>query len=176
MFIPGQIIALLTFPGVIVHESAHQLFCRFCRVAIFDVCYLRFENPVGYVIHEPPSKPFHHLLIGIGPFFLNSVVGLLIAFPAVIPVLRFDSGNLLDYFLIWLGVSISMHAFPSTGDAKSILEAIQKKDVPFWLKLVGTPLVGFIYLGAIGSVMWLDLAYGIGIVGVLPNLLVKLLA
>jgi hypothetical protein len=29
MFIPGQLIAILTFPGVIVHEAAHQLFCRF---------------------------------------------------------------------------------------------------------------------------------------------------
>lgn len=27
-FIPGQLIALVTFPGVIVHELAHQLFCR----------------------------------------------------------------------------------------------------------------------------------------------------
>lgn len=28
--------------------------------------------------------------------------------------------KMLDYFMIWLGVSIAMHSFPSTGDAKSI--------------------------------------------------------
>jgi len=27
-FIPGQLIALVTLPGVIVHELAHQLLCR----------------------------------------------------------------------------------------------------------------------------------------------------
>lgn len=45
-FIPGQLIAALTFPGVIVHEMAHQLFCRLFRVAVLDVCYFRF-GPAG---------------------------------------------------------------------------------------------------------------------------------
>ena len=52
IIIPGWLIALVTFPGVIVHEAAHFLFCRLRRVAVFDVCYLRFGNPAGYVIHS----------------------------------------------------------------------------------------------------------------------------
>jgi hypothetical protein len=43
--IPGQLIALLTFPGVIVHELGHQLMCRFLRVAVLDVCYFRVGRP-----------------------------------------------------------------------------------------------------------------------------------
>ena len=175
-FIPGVVVALVTFPGVIVHEVAHQLFCRICRVAVFEVCYLRVKNPVGYVIHEPPSTPVHHLYIGIGPFVLNSILGILISFPAAIPVFKFESATPLDYLLIWLGVSIAMHSFPSTGDAKSIWDGIHSPTTPLWVKLIGTPVVGLIYLGAAGSVIWLDLAYGYGIVRLLPELFIKLFA
>jgi Putative zincin peptidase len=176
MFIPGPVIALLTFPGVIVHEIAHQLFCRIFRVAVLDVCYFRFGNPAGYVIHEPPPKAAQQILIGIGPFFVNSILGALIALPAVIPVMRFDAGSPLDYLLMWLGVSIAMHAFPSTGDAKSIWSAVQSGKIAGPARLAAMPVVGLIYLCAAGSMFWLDLIYGMALAMLFPNLLVALLA
>ena len=176
MFIPGQLISLATFPGIIVHEVAHQFFCRFLRVSVFEVCYFRLGNPAGYVIHEPPHKVAHHVLIGIGPFILNSLVGALIAFPSAINVIKFEAGSGLDYLLIWLGVSIAMHSFPSTGDAKSIWEAVSSKSTPIMVRLVATPIVGFIYLGAAGSFFWLDLAYGVAIAMFFPDLVISFLA
>ncbi|MBI5361182.1 MAG: DUF3267 domain-containing protein [Planctomycetes bacterium] len=177
MFIPGEFIAVLTFPGVIVHEFAHQLFCRFSRVAIADVCYFRYGNPSGYVVHETPRKLYQHILIGIGPFFVNTIIGALITLPAALPVIQFKSGGgLLDFFLIWLGVSIAMHSFPSIGDAQSIWQAVWRKETPIFIKLIGVPVVGLIYCGAVGSVVWLDLFYGIGIAMLIPNLLIKMLA
>ena len=176
MFIPGFIIALITFPGVIVHEAAHQLFCRLYKVSVLDVCYFRLGNPSGYVIHEPPRKASHNILIGTGPFFVNSIVGALIATPAMIPIITFGSGDFLDYFLAWIGLSVAMHAFPSTGDAKSIWAAVTSKGTPILTKLVAIPVVGLIYIGAIGSIFWLDLLYGVGIAIALPTLIVNLLA
>src|SRR5215510_9894376 len=108
MFIPGPIIALLTFPGVLVHELAHQLFCRLFGVAIFDVCYFRFGNPAGYVIHERPTQARQQIWIGVGPFIVNTVIGAIIGAPASIQVLQFEAGTPLDYLLIWLGISIAM--------------------------------------------------------------------
>jgi MFS-type transporter involved in bile tolerance (Atg22 family) len=102
-FIPGPLIALATFPGVIVHELAHQLFCRWFRIPVLTVC----------------------------------------------------------YFLIWLGVSIAMHAIPSTGDAKSMWQSV--KDVSPVTRLLVMPIVGVIYLATIGRFFWLDLFYGIGV-------------
>jgi hypothetical protein len=64
-----------------------------------------------------------------------------------------------------------MHSFPSTGDARSIWSAIQRSNSPVVVKVVGTPLVGLIYLGAFGSMVWLDLFYGIAVVITLPELL-----
>lgn len=174
MFIPGIIITVVTFPGVIVHELAHQLFCRLYKVPVFKVVYFQAENPAGYVIHEVPKNKWHGIMIGIGPFFLNSILGALIAFPAVLPVVMFHNANLLDYLLIYLGVSIAMHAFPSSGDASSIWSEVSKKETSIWVKIISYPIVGLIYLGSLGSFFWLDLLYGIGVAVGLPHLIISL--
>jgi hypothetical protein len=175
-FIPGFLISLVTFPGVIVHELAHQLFCRLSRVAVLDVCYFRLGNPAGYVVHEIPAKASQHILIGIGPFSLNTILGALIALPAAIPVIQFENAAPLDYVLIWLGVSIAMHSFPSTTDAKGIWSAVWSRETSILTKIIATPIVGLIFLCAAGSVVWLDFFYGLGIAMLIPNLIVWLMA
>jgi hypothetical protein len=184
MIIPGFVIAILTFPGVIVHELAHQFFCRLFKVPVFKVCYFRVGNPSGYVIHEHPNSPWTSLLIGIGPLFVNSVVGPLVALPAVL-AFKFNSDQVqgfelmmvwLNIFLIWLGVSIAMHSFPSTGDAASIWKKVTEPGHSIWLKIVGVPLVGLIWAGAVGSVFWLDAIYGAFIACFLPGILVHAIA
>lgn len=175
-FIPGSIITILTFPGVIVHEFAHQLFCRLFNVAIFDVCYFRFGNPAGYVIHEHPAKTGQQIWIGIGPFIVNSVLGAIISAPSSIQVFWFLTGSPLDFFLIWLGISIAMHAFPSTGDAMTLLQALSAPGVSLVLKVVAYPIVGIIFLGAIGSIFWLDAVYGVAVAIAFPTFLVMLFA
>jgi hypothetical protein len=172
--IPGPVIALATFPGVIVHELAHQLFCRWFGVPVLEVCYFRLGNPAGYVIHEPARKGYQSLLISIGPFLINTILGALIAFPAALPVIRFGSGDLLDYFLIWLGVSIAMHAIPSSADAKSLWQSV--KQISLAWRCLTAPIVGVIYLASIGRFFWLDLFYGIGVAVGLPALLVAIWA
>ena len=176
MFIPGIVISLVTFPGVIVHELAHQLFCRWCKVPVFKVVYFQTENPVGYVVHEVPANKWHSILISVGPFFINTLLGALIAFPAALPVFTFDTAGPVDYLLIYLGVSIAMHAFPSTGDANAIWEHIKSKDTGLLTKIFGYPIVGLIYLGSLGSFFWLDLIYGVAIAIGVPNLVIALLA
>ncbi len=176
MIIPGFLISIATFPGVIVHEAAHQLFCRLTKVAVLDVCYFRLKNPCGYVVHEIPNNEYKNIIIGIGPFILNTILGAIIALPAAIPVITFGAGSLLDYFLIWLGVSIAMHSFPSTGDAKSIWSSVRSKKTSIWSKIIATPIVGLIYVGAVGSVFWLDFLYGLGVAMFIPKLLIKIFA
>ena len=75
---------------------------------------------------------------------------------------------LLNAFLLWLGVSIAMHSFPSTGDAASIWKTVMLPGQPVLAKVVGVPLVGLIWAGAIGSVFWLDLIYGAFVACFLP--------
>lgn len=175
-FIPGIVITIATFPGVIVHELAHQLFCRLFKIPVFEVVYFQAKNPAGYVLHEAPDNKWHSLMISIGPFIVNTLLGGLIALPAALPMFEFGNPGVLDYVLIYLGVSIAMHAFPSTGDAKAIWQAINEKNTSWLVKVVAYPIVGLIYLGAFGSFFWLDLFYGIGVAVGFPHLLINLLS
>lgn len=159
-----MLVSLLTFPGIVVHELAHLLFCKLFGVAVFKVRLFRFGNPAGYVVHEKPDKVYQSLLIAVGPFAVNSLVGALAAAPAVLRVLRGTGCDHADCIRIWLGFSIAMHAFPSTGDAKAMWRAVWSRGTSLPAKLLGTPLVALVYAGAMGSALWLDAVYGAAVV------------
>ena len=161
--IPGFLITWATFPGVIVHEFGHQALCRLTGTTVLEVCYFRFGNPAGYVIHERPTSIWKHLLIGFGPLIVNSAAGFLLGLVATRRANDLDHPGVLGGILIWLAVSVAMHSFPSTGDAKSLWQALWGGDSPLLARIVGTPLVGLIYLGALGSIFWLDLVYGMAV-------------
>ncbi len=107
--IPGIVISLVTFPGIIVHELAHQLFCRIFKVPVFKVVYFQMENPTGYVMHETPANKWHSVMISIGPFFVNSILGAIIALPAALPVFKFDTGTPIDFLLIYCHACFSQY-------------------------------------------------------------------
>jgi hypothetical protein len=173
MLIPGIVIAIVTFPGVMVHELAHQFFCRIMRVPVYEVKYFQFANPVGYVVHEPTDSPFKTFIISVGPFLVNTILGAIIVTPAAIELLMFrDYSNPLNLLLGWLGFSILMHAFPSRGDAGVMVSNILKnKEVSIFAKILAAPVIGLIYLGALGSVVWLDFIYAAAVAMVIPRFL-----
>lgn len=177
MIVPGFIISIITFPGVIIHELAHQIFCMLCGLQIFEVKYFQVKNPNGYVIHEASEEPFKIFLTSMGPFFINTLLGILIILPASVELLIFkEYNNILNLILGWLGISILMHAFPSTGDAKVMVRRILKNpDVSLIWKILAAPFIGLIYLCAAGSMFWLDLLYAVTVGMLVPNLLVMLL-
>jgi hypothetical protein len=174
IIIPGFLIAMVTFPGVIVHEAAHLFFCKLRRVAVFDVCFFRIGNPAGYVIHEVPESFNSSFLIAVGPFIINSALCVLFCFPAMVPVRIFGRSDPISYFLIWLGISIGMHAFPSTQDAKVLWQQAKKGAAHLNpLALLSFPLVIVIYVANILRIFWLDVFYGIGLGFALPDLILN---
>ena len=177
MIIPGILISIITFPGVIVHELAHQLFCYLCGLKVYEVKYFQFRNPNGYVIHEFSDHPGKVFLTSMGPFFVNTIIGLLTILPASIEVIAFEEyNNILNLVLAWLGFSILMHAFPSTGDAKVMVDRIlRNSEVGLLPKLLAAPFIGLVYVGAIGSIFWLDAIYAAAVALLLPNLIIYLL-
>lgn len=171
VIIPGFVVSAVTFPGVIVHEAAHMLFCRLRRVAVLDVCFFRFGNPSGYVIHENTEDFPTTFLVSVGPFIVNSLLCMLICFPAFLPVKVFGILNLPSLFLLWLGVSIGMHAFPSTGDARNLLAQAKKAAGEMNpLAIISYPIVVLIYIANALSVIWFDAIYGLAIGLGLPAL------
>ncbi|MGE5579459.1 MAG: DUF3267 domain-containing protein [Bacillota bacterium] len=187
ILIPGVFLSIITFPGVIVHELAHQFFCFLRRVPVYEVRYFRFKNPLGYVLHEPTDNPLSTFVISVGPFIANTLLGALIVFPVSIEMSEFGVWNwirrgsvgfadivpfLPTLGVYWLGISILMHAFPSTGDAKALVSDILKnKNVSLLARVLVAPVVGLIYVGAVGSIVWLDLGYALLVSSMLPKVI-----
>jgi hypothetical protein len=170
--IPGWVISLLTAPGVVVHEAAHMLFCRWSKLAILDVCFFRIGNPAGYVIHEVSDSFHKNFLVAMGPFFVNSTLCLLLCFPAFVPVRVFDQADPLSYLLLYLGLSIGMHAIPSNQDASGLWRSAKvaaKKLNP--LAIITFPLIILIYIVNLLRFFWADAIYGVAIGFGLPELI-----
>jgi hypothetical protein len=111
--IPGQLIAVVTFPGVIVHEAAHLLFCRWLKLAVLDVCFFQVGNPAGYVIHEPGKDFKSAFLVSMGPFFVNTVLCVLFCSAAFMPVWKLQVVDPLVYFSIgWASRSACIPSLP----------------------------------------------------------------
>jgi len=171
-FIPGPIIAIVTFPGVIVHEAAHLFFCKLFKLPVYDVCFLRFGNPAGYVIHEKTDNFTASFFVSMGPFFGNTLLCVLFCTAAFLPVWELKVFDPLAYFFYWLGLSIGMHAFPSTGDLSNLWQlAPGKAKQGNILAIVSLPLIGLLYVLNFARVIWADLGYGIA-VGVLSPIAV----
>ena len=172
ILIPGQLVSLATFPGVIVHEVAHMWFCKLRGVAVLDVCFFRVGNPAGYVAHEEIKEFNTAFLVSMGPFIVNSLLCILICLPAFLPIRVFAVESLFSYFLLWLGISIGMHAFPSIGEGHALYQhGRQAASAGSVLAITSLPLVALIYLANIGRVFWLDYIYGAAIGLGLPSLL-----
>lgn len=175
-FIPGPVVAFLTFPGVIVHEAAHFLFCRLFRLAVYDVCFFRFGNPAGYVVHEETDDFAASFFVSMGPFFVNSVLCVVFCSAAFMPVWVFEAKDPVAWFFYWLGLSIGMQAFPSTTDLKHVWRLApanaKKGNV---LAILSYPLLAALYPLNFARVIWADLGYGLLIGVVAPLAVFKML-
>jgi hypothetical protein len=166
-FIPGIVITVLTFPGVIVHEAGHLFFCRLFGLHVYDVCFFQFKNPAGYVVHENTDNFTAQFFVSMGPFFSNTLLCVVFCTAAFLPVWELKIFDPLAYFFYWLGISIGMHAFPSTTDLThlwAVAPGLAKKGN--LLAILSLPLAGILVILNYGRVVWADLGYGI-LIGVL---------
>ncbi len=161
------LIALVTFPGIILHEWAHKFFCDRTKVPVYKTCYFRLGNPAGYVIHGPVDNYGKTFLIATAPFLVNTAVAVILFFIAVIIPL-----SLITYLLYWLGISIAMHSFPSSEDADNLWRYSKRALRRNPLALFGFPVVGLIKLAGILSAIWFDLLYAVALL-ILAALLAK---
>lgn len=170
LFIPGVVVSLLTFPGVIVHEFAHEKLCNALGVPVLEVAYFRFGNPAGYVLHGEPARYRDAFAISVAPFLINTVLALAL-FGAVAAAwgrpdgmgLVTDELGVVGWVLLWLGFSVGMHAFPSTVDARSIWNRSTAEWRTAPLTLLGLPFVVVIYAANLLSVLWFDAIYAFGL-------------
>ncbi|MCA9804483.1 MAG: DUF3267 domain-containing protein [Cyanobacteria bacterium HKST-UBA02] len=176
-FIPGILISIFTFPGVIVHEIAHRIFCDLADVPVYEVAYFRFGNPAGYVVHGPVKGVRAAFLIAMGPFIVNSLLCVILTLPACIPCffLSSDITN-VQGILLWMGISIGMHAFPSNEDMKNLKDSLRESSPDgaaglFLRALAGCGAAFFIVANFLRRI-WFDLFYAIALSVIIPTFLV----
>jgi hypothetical protein len=163
----GWLIAIITFPGIILHEWAHKFLCDRTNVPVYKTCYFRLGNPAGYVIHGPVDSYWKIFLIAIAPYLVNTLAAILLFLVAINTSL-----GATNYVFYWLGISIAIHSFPSSEDADNLWSYSKR----FWwhdpLALFGFPVVGLIKLARTLSTIWFDLLYAIALL-LLVALLIK---
>jgi|Deesub1362B_J571_1020462.scaffolds.fasta_scaffold10338_2 hypothetical protein len=172
MIIPGEVVSALTFPGVIVHELGHELACKAVGLQVYRVCYFRFGNPAGYVEHSPPTRYRESFIITVAPFFVNSFFAIIffaiaLSIPSSIKISFFE----IRYLFYWLGFSIGMHAFPSSGDAKSLWDFTKRMWRRNPLIILGVPVIALIKIADVLSIAWFDLIFALGLMYLTKSIL-----
>lgn len=150
-----EIISAITFIGVVFHELGHQLFCNFTGVRVNKVCYFRFGNPSGYVIHERPKKFYQSFLITAGPFISGAFFALLFYYLSK----SFTWQEWQKYLFIWLGASVAINSFPSDTDATGLWKETNRHILKNFLAVIGYPLSVIIWLANSLQIFWIDLIY-----------------
>ncbi|QEM69369.1 DUF3267 domain-containing protein [Geobacter sp. FeAm09] len=169
------IVSLLTFPGVVVHEFAHAWACRRLGIRVVKVCYLRLGNPVGYVLHEQPASAVQHIMVAVAPFFVSTAAALAVSLLASLLAASPAAAEFRDPAVLagaWLGFSIALHAFPSSGDGDALWRDVTSPHMGFPGKLLLVPAVGLIRLCQAGTAIWLDALFATVLVALPPLLLV----
>ncbi|GAB7019314.1 DUF3267 domain-containing protein [Halostagnicola bangensis] len=174
----GFFFSLLTAPGVVVHEFAHKKACDLMGVPVVDVAYFRLGTPAGYVQHGEPDRYWQSFVISVAPFLLNTAIAfcLFVGFAAVVLSSGIpEVGASLDLSLTttetvvvalvlgWLGFSVGVQAFPSTGDAKTLWNRSLSEWRRSPIVLLGIPFVIVIYVANLLSWFFLDVLYAVGL-------------
>lgn len=169
--IPGFLVAILTFPGVIIHEAAHRVFCDICGVPVYEVCYFRLGNPSGYVIYGRTDRLRANFLIAMGPLVVNSILCAVISFSAITAfAIGASETPIVFVVLLWLGIAIGMHAFPSAQDVKNFSEAVRSAGHRELLYVIAKAIEYVFRFANVLRIVWFDLVYAVGIASVLPVL------
>lgn len=146
--------SIITAPGVMVHELSHVLFCLLAGVKIHKINLFKFGRTAGYVVHNEPKKVYQSFLISFGPLIINTFITL-ICFARIIPPYL----NWFNLLYFWVGSALALHAIPSTGDARALFKATNRR---FWknpLAIIAYPFVLILYILNFLKKFHLDIIY-----------------
>lgn len=127
----NEIMHLLFFPGIVLHECAHALACLIFGVKIKKIKFI--DKSGGYVVHED-SKDYKIIIISLFPFFFNIFISLICA-----SVIKVTSEPFYIFLLVWIGIGALFFCVPSDQDTDNSFDSIKrtytKKQSIWWLLL-----------------------------------------
>lgn len=172
---PGWVVSLLTFPGVMCHEAAHRLCCDLWKIDVYEAEYfLPGDERSGYIQHAPAPQAASAFCVALGPLFLNTLGCALFGFSPCFTWLALDpidGLSLLDWTLLWVSLSLGMHAFPSPEDALSVVAHLKERQANGLWQWLGKVLLQAAILTHWGKMLWLDVLYAVSVASLLPWLI-----
>ena len=109
----SPIIIVLAIPGVVLHETAHYLFCIASGVEVKDskLYTFRTSGVLGYVAHEQVDSFIASIFISLGPIILNGFV---------VSLILYFLPNLHEGIKYYLVFALVLGAEPSTTDLRNM--------------------------------------------------------
>lgn len=175
-FIPGEIIALFTFPGVIMHEVSHQFVCDIFKIPVYEINYFNiFSKKAGHVIHQKTDSSTIGFFISVAPLIFNSLLCMLFTLPSAASshIIGDDSINsgislFLNTVLWWIGISMGINACPSDQDMNNIKYTENESVI---MSIIMPILRCFIFVLNLVSRFGINIFYAYGLSRILPHLL-----
>lgn len=170
-FIPGWLIEILTFPGVIVHEIAHRIFCHLSGTPVYDVRYFKpLAKPAGYVVHGHPDNLRSAFLISAGPLIVNTILCAILGIVGSLQILVLDNEHAdgTHIVIFWLAISIGAHAFPSNHDAREFVARVEQDRGSGLLYFTAKGFSGLLAIANALRVIWFDMIYALVVSMSLP--------
>lgn len=136
--------------------------CEKLAIPVHEVCYFRFGDPAGYVVHDACPTLRAQWWVSMGPLLFNSAVA--VGVGALAGALWVDINPLVDLFLMWLAISIGAHAIPSHTDIDGVSHmAATKPPRRAWVRGGLTLFLGTLRLVNYLRFFWVDILYGWGL-------------
>ncbi len=114
-----KITSYLTFPGIVLHETAHFIMCLLFGVKVTRVRFFRFDGSGGDVTYQSPDSYIKIFFIAMSPMVIGSICSYLLLHHTFV---SFNLDTYLYYVCIWVGFCFALHSLPSIQDANSLLE------------------------------------------------------
>jgi hypothetical protein len=125
IYIPGEAITVFTFPGIMLHEMAHQFFCDLFNIPVYEVSYFHLNSKsAGHVIHGITNNTYQAFCISMAPLLINTIACMIMTFPAAtihyFGSTQFPPSGFIYITMAWIGYSAGFNAIPSNQDMNQI--------------------------------------------------------
>lgn len=165
-----HLLQLAVAPGIVTHEFAHWLACKLTGTRVHEVCWFRFGDPAGYVVHDRAASATAGVVIGFAPTVVNAFVGGFVAYRPAFKALSGVAWTWGDAALLALGFVVALRAFPSRADAKAMWDATRAAPFGLLKLVVVAPLWLIVQLLSLGSKLWLDAGFALAVSFAAPAL------
>jgi hypothetical protein len=122
-FIRGQIVAIVTFPGIVMAVAARKFMCDLIGIPVYEAVYIK-----GTIAHEVITRPARALLVALAPLIVSTSLCAILLFTFSFSILfGSDPGGLTEIVLAWIGISIGVHALPAYATVRWYLDKLPEQ-------------------------------------------------